>query len=290
VLSKFDYHKPSTVGDVVDLLSSYGEDAKILNGGTDLLVDIRNGTIEAKHLIDIKSVVGLGSLKPITDGLSIGAAVTLNSLIQSRFVVYNFGLLHKAANLIGDCEIRGRGTLVGNICNASPAGDTSPALLVLDAKVRVAGAEGDRVVSLPAFFKGVKSTTLKRGEFVTTVEVPNPPKGHRWRYMKQKRIKGEDLSTVGVAVLVAGDTGGIGNRVVRVALSSVAPTPIRVFEVEEIFKEQRTLDKLIDRSVEAVLRRISPISDLRGSNEYRMYLAEAFTRQSLRELLVGGVP
>jgi len=286
LLHRFDYFRPESIGDVVDLLGRYGEDAKVMGGGTDLLVAMREGVIKPRCIIDIKGIKELRELAYDAEkGLKAGATVTLNDIVASDVVDEHFHILHEAASLTADHEIRNRATLAGNICNASPAADTAPALLVLDAKVQVVGGNGGRIMRIQDFFTSVKRTALRVGEFVTAVEVPNQMRGARGIYLKQRRIRGEDLAVVGVAALAAGNPQAAEQRQVRVALSSVAPTPLRVFEVEEVFRRDRPLGELIEEAVSAVLERVSPISDLRGSREFRLHLAEALTRRALQRLL-----
>ncbi len=287
MLPKFDYVKPKTLKEAVDFLSLHGNEAKILAGGTDLLVLMRDEAVKPKYLVDIKAVKELNTISYEEDkGLTIGATVTLNEIIESDIIKERFGILHEATSSIADHEIRNRATLVGNICNASPAADTAPALLVLDAIVKVIGPEGERTIKIQDFFTGVKETSLKEEEFVKAVEIPNPPEGARGRYLKQQRIRSEDLAIVGVAALVTKNSAG--KRQVRIAFSSVAPTPIRIFEVEEMFEKDRPISELIDEAVSVVSKRLSPISDVRGSREYRAHLIEVLTRRVLKELLKEG--
>ena len=281
-LPRFDYLRPKTVQEVVDLLAEHGEDARIFAGGTDLLVLMRDKIIRPRYLIDVKDIGELRELSHDAEkGLTIGAAVTLNEIIESNVVRERFGVLWSAANSLADPIIRNRATLVGNICNASPASDTAPALLVLDAEVVAVSKEGERVIPIGEFFTGVKRTSLKSGEFVKAVRVPNPPAGARGEYLKWGRTRGEDLAIVGVAALVANS----GRKLMRIALSSVAPTPVRVFEVEKIPDEGGSKNEQIDKAVKAVLEKISPISDVRGSREYRIHMTEVLTRHILEQLL-----
>lgn len=284
MISKFDYLRPRTIGELVGLLAEHKGEAKLLAGGTDLLVLMRDKIIRPKYVIDLKGIEELRGLSwDEKRGLKIGATATLSELLESDVVKERFGVLWSAVNVLADPILRSRATLVGNICNASPAADTAPALLVLDAEVEVAGKEGERVIPVKDFFKGVKLTALKPGEFVRAVRVPNPPEGAKGSYYKWGRTRGEDLAVVGVAVLVAGSE----KRVVRIALSSVFKTPLRVFEVEKVFEEEGSLDEKIERAVSVVQEKIAPITDVRGGKEYRTHMAGALTRRALRELLGG---
>lgn len=283
-LPKFDYLKPKTVEELTALLAEHGREARLLAGGTDLLVLMRDRLARPKYVIDIKGIEELHELLWDEEkGLTIGAAVTLRELIASPIVKQRFAVLWKGANALADPIIRARATLVGNICNASPAADTAPALLVLNAEVITASERGERAIKVHEFFKGVKRTALQEGEFVKAVRVPTPPDGARGDYLKWGRTRGEDLAVVGVAALVSGSE----ERLVRLALSSVAPTPLLVPEVEEIFRQSGSLDEQIEKAVSVVRERISPISDVRASREYRLHMAGVLTRRILKQLLEG---
>jgi len=267
---------------LVSALAEHKADAKIIAGGTDLVVLLRDKIVRPKYVVDVKGVRELHKLSWNKNlGLTIGAAVTLNELLGSDIVKQKFGALWKAASTLADPTIRNRATLVGNICNASPAADTAPALLVLDAKVEIVGKKGKRTVAIKDFFKGVKKTALKPGEFVRAVRVPNPPEGARGDYLKWGRTVGEDLSVVGVAALVADS----GEKSVRVALSSVAPTPLLVPDVEGAFRDGGSLDEKIERATSIVQSKICPISDVRCCKEYRLYMAGVLTSRVLKQLL-----
>ena len=279
-LPKFDYLKPKTVEELAGILADHAEDAKIFAGGTDLLVLMRDRLVRPKYLVDIKEIEELRRLSHDGEkGLTIGAAVTLNEIIESDVVREHFGVLRSAANTLADYNIRNRATLVGNICNASPAADTAPALLVLDAEVEIASREGERTIPIQEFFKGIKRTALELGEFVKSVKIPNPPEGAKGEYLKWGRIRGEDLAVVGVAALVANS----GKKLVRIALSSVAPTPILI-SVDGFF-EGGSLEERIDKVASIVVSKISPISDVRASREYRLHMTGVLTRRVLKQLL-----
>ena len=280
-LPKFDYIRPRTMKKLVSALAEHKADAKIIAGGTDLVVLLRDKIVRPNYVIDVKGVRELHKLswdKKL--GLTMGAAVTLNELLDSDIVKQKFGVLWKAASTLADPTIRNRATLVGNICNASPAADTAPALLVLDAKVEVVGKKGKRTVAIKDFFRGVKKTALKPGEFVRAVKVPNPPEGARGDYLKWGRTAGEDLSVVGVAALADSS-----EKLVRVALSSVAPTPLLVPDIEGAFRDGGSLDEKIEKAVSIVQSKICPISDVRCCKEYRLYMAGVLTSRVLKQLL-----
>jgi carbon-monoxide dehydrogenase medium subunit len=286
MIPKFDYLRPRTVDELLELVTKHKDDAKLMAGGTDLLVLMRDKLIKPKYVIDLKGIEELNELSYDENrGLKIGATVTINQLLESEIVRERFGVLWSASEVMMDPMLRNRGTLVGNICNASPAADTAPALLVLDAEVEIVSKEGKRTVPIKDFFTGVKRTVLKPGEFARAVRIPCPPPKARGKYYRWGRTRGEDLAVVGVAILVADS----GKRIVRIALSSVFKTPIRIFEIEEIFEKEGRLDEQIERAVSIVREKIAPITDVRGGKEYRLHMAGVLTRRGLEELLgVGG--
>jgi len=281
-LPKFDYLKPKNIREAVNLLAEHGEDAKIFAGGTDLLVLMRDRVVKPKYLIDIKSIEKLREVSQDREkGLRIGAAVALDQLIKLDVVKGRFRALWDAARSLADPTLRNRATLVGNICNASPASDTPPALLVHDAEVEVASKEGERIIPIQGFFTGVKRTSLEPSEFVKAVRIPNPPKGAKSSYLKWGRTRGEDLAVVGVAALVVDS----GERLAHVALSSVAPTPLLVPEVEKVFEGEGPIEKKIDEAASTVQKKICPISDVRCCKEYRTHMAGILTKKIFKQLL-----
>lgn len=280
MLPRFEYYCPKTVEEAVELLSKYGSEAKLLAGGTDLLVAMKDKLLKPKTVIDIKGIPELGRLDYREgEGLTIGASVTFRRILETPVIRERFHVLWDAVRQIGDEILRNRATLVGNICNASPAADSAPALLVLDASVNVVGKSGERRIPIDEFFTGVKKTALRPDEIVVSVSVPEPPKDSKGRYLKAMRVWSEDLAVVGVAAMVAGEAD------VRLAYASVAPTPLRIREVEEVFRRPGPLKEKIMKAAEVAAEKVSPISDVRGGAEYRLNLVKVLTRRALEELM-----
>ncbi|MCS7126227.1 MAG: xanthine dehydrogenase family protein subunit M [Aigarchaeota archaeon] len=283
MLPKLDYSSPRTLGELLELLDRYKDQAKILAGGTDLIVSLREKLEKPKYIIDIKKIPELGKLEYREgEGLTIGATVTFKNILENPVIKDRYSVLWEAVKTIGDMVLRNRATLVGNICTASPAGDSSPALLVLNARVKIVSKEGSREIPLENFFTGVKKTVLKPWEMVKEVLVPEPPKKSFGRYLKMMRVRSEDLSVVGVAGLGYREGGEIK---IRLAFSSVAPTPLRVKEAEEAFAKPGPIEEKIERAVQVAVEKVSPISDVRGSAEYRLNLVRVLTRRLLKQLV-----
>lgn len=283
MLPKFDYFAPQTLQETFELLEKHERETRLLAGGTDLIVSLRAREQRPKSLIDIKGVKELHELSfDEKRGLTVGAATNLNKLIHYEAASKNYPLLKEAVSTIGDYEIRNRATLLGNICNGSPAADSAPALLVLDANVNIASQRGKRSIPLREFYTGVKKTVLANNELATSITVPTPPKGYRGGYLKGRRTVGEDLTVVGVGALVA--PVGKGGKSVRLAYASVAPTPVRALEAEKVFESNKPLGDLLEQAMPIVRKTVSPISDVRGGKDYRANLVEVLTRRLLRQL------
>ncbi len=283
-LPVFTYHRPSSLAELLELKAKLGKDAAILAGGTDLLVDMKMGVKRPPHVIDIKGIKELHVLEYRDgSGLIIGPTVTLRELETNGLLKEKYPVLWDAVRKIADVALRERATLAGNIANASPAADSAPALLVYDAKVELTSVNGSRLVPLREFFTGVKKTIMKEDEVITKIIVPEPPAGAKGEYFKAVR-SAEDLALVGIAALVA-NPNNPAERVVRLAYASVAPTPVYVKEVEELFKKDEPLNKLIKKAVNIVLSKVSPISDVRSTREYRLHLVKYVTAYLLRKLL-----
>jgi len=282
-LKEFEYLKPDSIEETISILSQYGQKAQILNGGTDLIVGMRDRIIQPEYLVDIKAIPQLDRITyNKQDGLNIGATVTLNEISNSKIVQTNYPILAKACKTVGSYQVRNRATLAGNICNASPAADTAPPLLVLEAKVNIISLVGEKMIPINQFFTGVKKNVLKKGEFVTSVTVP--PIKDKWTgvYLKQGRKKDVDLATVGVAVVCIRDE-------VRIALGAVAPVPIRAFKTEELLKGKAIDEPLLEKIVKSALAEVSPISDIRSSKEYREEIIKILLKRAILQAKGGHI-
>ena len=274
-MKEFEYLKPNSIKETISILSRFGEKAQILNGGTDLIVGIRDKILQPEYVVDIKTIPHLNKITyNEREGLTIGTTVTLNEISDSKVVLAHYPILAEACKTVGSYLVRNRATLVGNICNASPAADTAPSLLVLDAKVNIVGPDGEKIVPLNQFFVGVNKNILKKEEVVISVIVP--PLRDKWTgvYLKQGRRKDVDLATVGVAVVCIRDE-------IRIALGAVAPIPVRVFKTEELLKGKIIDEPLLEETAKSALAEVSPISDIRSSKEYRKEIVKVLIRRAI---------
>jgi len=267
---EFRYRAPKTAAELIGLLDDHRDDGKILAGGTDLIPNIRNGMIKPAVVIDAKKIQGADSIAwSASEGLVMGNAVTINDVLRCREARELFPVLCDCARQLASHQIRNRATVAGNVVNASPCADMAPALLCLDAFAVLESASGARQVPLREFFKGVKRTVLKVGEFLETIVVPASSAGARGSYLKLKRIAGHDLGIIGVLMVRQNDG-------IRFGVSSAAPTPVLV---------DGLVDKDgVDAAIVKVLSTIKPIDDIRASGEYRAFMASTYIRRLWQEI------
>ncbi len=264
-LPRFNYYRPESLGEALKLLDELS-DYKVIAGGTDLLVDMRIKRYTPKNIIDLG---GLRELRYITiegDTVRIGATTTLQELLESNIIRDKLPLLHSAVYNMASLQIRNIATIGGNLCNASPAADTAPPLLVYNASLRLVSRDGERIVGINEFFKGPRKTAIRGNELLKEIIV-HVPENYGWGYEKLGRRDAFTLSIVSVAALGRVENGVI--RDVRLALGSVAPVPVRARSVEEYLRGRRAEARVVEEASRLVVNDISPISDVRASAEYR---------------------
>lgn len=283
MLPKFKYLRPKNLEEALKFLDKYGEEAKLLAGGTDLIVKMKDGVVKPKYVIDSSH---LRELKFILRGngvIKIGALTTLREIETSPIIQEHVHVLSDAVKKMASWQIRNLGTIGGNLCNASPAADTAPPLLVLEAKLKLTSYEGERIVPIDQFFTGPGETVLKSNELLTEIQIPITLKDSGSAFLKLGRRAAYTLSIVSVAALVT-----VEDRVfrdVRIALGSVAPTPIRARKTEDKFRWLPVTEEVIKENCNHVVEDISPISDVRASAEYRREMSIVLTKRALIEAL-----
>jgi carbon-monoxide dehydrogenase medium subunit len=264
-MTSFTYVRPESLAEAFELLGN--DDAVALAGGTDLLVSIRHHKSRPATVVDLKSVVG-SEIEIEGDRLRVGGRVVMSRLMADDHVNRHFPALVAAASVVGSVQIRNRATLAGNLCNASPAADTAPALLAYLASVAISGPEGDRIVPVAEFFLGPGATVLGRGEVVTSVEIPVPVERTGSAFARVTRRRGVDLASVSAACVV--DTSGRA----RFGFGAVGPTPL--------FAESTIEDLAEDEGWARLLAVTSPISDVRAGADYRRAMLEVHSRRALK--------
>ena len=282
-LPEFDYIKPVSLKEASTFLAQHVGEARAFSGGTDTFVRMRDGAWQDKYLVDVKGLPGLNDLKfDPAGGLTLGAAVNMNRLIASREVNEHYAVLAEAAHTVASYPLRSRATLAGNLCNASPAGDTIGACLVYDAKLHVHGVVGERIEALRTFFTGPGKTVLKPGDIVYMIEFPLPPRGAQGAYLKLGRNALGDLAIVGVTALGYPDGAAVSGYRFLVALASVAPTPL-MLDMTLLSEHSITLE-LIAEAAELAMNAVTPIDDVRGSARYRQLMVRNLTRKALSDV------
>jgi carbon-monoxide dehydrogenase medium subunit len=284
-LPEFDYLRPRTLAEASEFLSRHPGDARPFMGGTDVLVRMRDGVLTPRFLVDVKGLDGTNDVHfdPKT-GLTLGAAVNMNRVIASTAVRTHYALLTEACRSVASYPLRTRATVVGNICNASPAGDTIGACLVLDAVLHVHGVHGPRQEPLASFFLGPGKTTLEPGDVVTAIHLPLPPKGCAGVYLKLGRNRLSDLSIVGVTVLGHPDSSCSSGYRFRLALASVAPVPLVALEAERYLAAHAITPESLRAAAQLAADACSPIDDVRGSARYRRLMVRNLSATALAQV------
>ncbi len=284
-LPEFEYYRPATLVEASEFLASHSAEARPFLGGTDVFVRMRDGFMTPKFLVDVKNLDGTNDLRfDPQAGLTIGAAVNMNRVAASPEVQAHYPLLAEACQSVASYQLRTRATIVGNLCNASPAGDTLGACLLFDGVLQVHGVNGLRQEPLSTFFLGPGKTTLKPGDFVTAIHFPIPPKGCQGTYLKLGRNKLSDLSIVGVTALGYPDLKLPSGYRFRLALASVAPVPLVVAEVETCLGKQAVTPETLREAARLAGEACAPIDDVRGSARYRKQMAKNLSAKALNEV------
>jgi CO/xanthine dehydrogenase FAD-binding subunit len=262
-LPEFDYIKPASLTEASKFLARRAGEARPLLGGTDIFVRMRDGAWHDRFLVDVKGLPGLNAVSfDAAAGLTLGAAVTMNRTVEHPAVKAHYPLLAEAARSVAGYQLRNRATVAGNICNASPAGDTLGACLAYGARARIFSAQGERETPLAGFFVGPGKTVLQPGELVTALLFPAPPARQAVRYIKLGRNRLSDLSIVGVTALGYPDAGLPSGYRFRLALASVAPTPLVPAEAEALLAARSPGAETFAAAAEAAMEACHPIDDV----------------------------
>ena len=279
-MKAFEYLRPSSLEEACAALAGPDGGARILAGGTDLVVQMKQAGLEPTSLVSLRDVPGLAFARVGDDfTLTIGAATPLATVEHSPEVRRHYPAIAEAASWIGSAQVRSRATVGGNLCNAAPSADMAPILLAYGADAIITDGCTERTLPLEEFFTGPGQTALKRGELLKSIAVPPCDTGFG-KYYKQFR-SAMDCCTVGVAAWVDFDDGTAVVRDARVALGAVAPTPIRSRTCERLLVGETLDQALIERAAAAATKDAQPITDVRASAEYRMTLVSVLCRRAL---------
>jgi CO/xanthine dehydrogenase FAD-binding subunit len=284
-LPKFEYLAPKTIAEALSLLSRYKERAKVIAGGTDVVPQLKRREIKApQYIIDLKGIPGLDYIKyDEVGGLALGALATIHAVETSAIIQEKFSILFQAAQSMASPQVRNRGTIVGNICNAVPSADTATALLTLEAKLKLVSQQGERMVNIEDFFTAPNQTVLADEEILQEIQISNLPPHAKGIYLKLTPRRAMDLAIVGVAVVVIAEDGFCND--IRIALGAVAPTPIRAKRAEGILKGQKFDEQAIEKAAQTAAEESKPIDDHRASAEYRREMVKVLTRRAINQAI-----
>jgi carbon-monoxide dehydrogenase medium subunit len=266
---EFDYHRPADLAEAFELLAEYGDSAKVIAGGTDVVPQLKYEKIAPNHLVTLMKISGLSDIKVDNDGLNIGACARLRDVKQAARGP-RYAALHDALRSIGKVQVMNMGTLGGNLCTASPAADSVPPLLVLNGRVTLAGPDGSRTLGIEDFITGPYTAAMAAAEIMTEIHIP-PGQDHQGSaFLKIARVSA-DISKLSCAVALQRNA----DRCVscRIALGAVAPIPLRIKEAEKLLGGKKMDATLLDEAAASVSAGIRPINDVRSTETYRRQVA-----------------
>ena len=283
-MRRFELVLPESVDECVKALAQGGPESKVLAGGTDLLPQMKNGVLKPARVIDLSGIARLRAIESGNgQGLRVGSAVTARTLELDRAVRERYLSLAESGALVGSVQVRNLATLGGNICNAAPSADMAPPLLALDAEAVITGPKGERRVPIAAFFTGVRRTVLAPDEILVELVVPTPGAHSGGNYLRHTPRRELDIAVVGVASQLALANGRCSKA--RIALAAVAPVPVRATAAEQALEGQAVTPDLIKRAADLAVDAARPISDQRGSADFRRHLVRVLTRRTLTTAL-----
>ena len=280
-MRRFDYYRPASLAEATTLLDERGDGGALLAGGTDLLVQIKEGHLSPTYLVALSGIAELADLRSSDgEGLRIGAQVLMQDLADDPTVRERSSALSDGAGIVGSYQTRNMATVAGNVCNAAPSADISPPLSVLDATVHIAGAGGERDVPIDEFWTGPGQNVLQPAEIVAYFATPAPPDRAGSYYERHTPRKEMDIAAVGTSVYVELDESGVCTKA-RIALAAVAPTVIRASKAEAHLLSSEISEEAAAAAGTIAAAEARPISDQRGSAEFRAYLVEVMTARSI---------
>ena len=282
-MRRFEMALPDTLDGCISQLAAHGPEAKAVAGGTDLLPQLKNALLRPRVVVDLSGISELKRLEAGSGELRVGAAVSARALELAPEVRSGYQSLAESAALVGSLQVRNLATVGGNVCNAAPSADMAPPLLALEAEAVIAGPNGQRRVPLADFFVGVRRTVLAPDELLVELVIPAPGARSGGNYLRHTPRRELDIAVVGVASQLTLSDGVCSKA--RISLGAVAPTPLRAREAEAALEGQEVTPDLIERTAELAVQAARPISDQRGSAEFRRHLVRVLTRRTLTTAL-----
>ncbi len=279
----FEYFRPNTIPEALNLLTQHGEDAKILSGGQSLIPMMKFRLARPTHLIDINRIGGLSYIKEEGGFLKIGGLTREADLETSALITSKYPLIADTAHVIADPQVRNLATVGGNLAHGDPANDHPATMLALGAQIVATSKKGERVIPIEDFFVSLFTTALQHGEILTEVRIPVPPPKSGGAYLKQERKVG-DFATAAVAVQVTLDASGACQKA-GVGLTNVGPTPLKARKAEDFLRGKKLDAATIAQAAQLAAGDSQPSSDLRGPAEYKRGLVKEFTKRALARAL-----
>ncbi len=277
----FDYAAPTSAQEAVALLSEHGDQAKVLAGGTDLIVDLKHDPGKVSLLVDVTEIPEFLGIEETDEGLRIGSMAKYGEIMEHPLCLEYTPEIVAASHTVGAVQTRNLGTIGGNLVTCVPSADSAPSLLVLDAEVTVAGTEGNRRMPLTDFFVGPRKTSLEPHELLVDIRIPKANLGKPSHFLKFGLRKGQALALVNAAAaLWLDDKGAIAEP--RIALGAVAPTPILCPKAEAVVAGKQPTDELLEEAAEVAVTECKPIDDFRASADYRRHLVRTMTYRCLK--------
>ncbi|HEY9056249.1 MAG TPA: xanthine dehydrogenase family protein subunit M [Aurantimonas sp.] len=284
ITGQFDYHRPATVAEAVQLMASLGDEANLLAGGHSLIPMMKLRLAAPEHLVDLGAISGLKGISRENDTIVIGAMTTQHELLADETIAASLPILRETALLIADPQVRYRGTIGGNVANGDPGNDMPALMMTLGARYRIEGQNGAREVAAPEFYQGAYVTALEAGEIVTAIAIPAPAKGHGYAYEKLKRKVG-DYATAAAAVMLTMEGGTVATC--AIGLTNLSDTPLLAEEAAGLVVGSSLDEATLKKAAAAAEAIMSPAADTRGPVEYRKHVggimvARALTRAAGR--------
>jgi aerobic carbon-monoxide dehydrogenase medium subunit len=281
----FDYRAPTSLDEALSLLQQHGDDARVIAGGTALVIMMKQRLVRPELLVSLRRVAELEKLSATNGSLHLGATTTHRAVETSPVVKERWPLLAENFHHIATVRIRNMSTVGGGLVHGDPNQDPPPALIVLDAKAKLRSAQGEREIPLQQLFLDYYETDVKPGEILTEVIVPEQPAGAGWSWKKFLPRTADDYATVSVACLLTLEKGTKRCQDVRIALGSAGTTPVRADAAEAALRGQDLTPERLAEAARQVEGQVDPISDFRGSSDYKREMAVVWTRRALEEAL-----
>ncbi|HEA66006.1 MAG TPA: xanthine dehydrogenase family protein subunit M [Desulfobacterales bacterium] len=283
MLPRFEYIRAKNLNEAIRILSTEENGVKVLAGGTDIFVEMKQGQSRPQLLVDIKSIPELSQLSIGTNGeLSLGAAVKLAELEYWAAGQKDWSGLSITARNIGSEQVRNRGTVVGNVCRASPAADMAPMLIAMDARVEIVGSEEPKLLLVEDFLVGPGQTVLKTGELVKSLKIPKPPSNTGTAFLKLGKRRAMNVAIVSIAAKIA-INGANRIKSASLVLGAVAPTPIRILEAETILSNDGLTKQSLEKISNLAIAAAKPITDFRSTKDYRLKIVRILTQRVLKQ-------